>query len=313
MRMRRPLELLSVGNIVADFPVGPLPGLPGWGALAAVPNRIEPRIGGNGAIFAVAAARLGMSCTLAGRVGRDLLGDWLMGRLEREGVDTGLVRRGAGGTSSTIALVREGGERAFLHYLGASASLVAGDLRALPRCRWLHFSSMFLLPKLGPGAISRGLLAAKKGGARTSLDVAWDAKGKWDLGRCLEHADYFLANLDEASAITGERNLFDISRHLVGMGAQNTVIKLGAGGSFVSGEGCGGFEAPPFNVEPVDATGAGDVFDAALVWALSRGMELRKAALLANAAGALKVLSVGGTAGAPTAPELLEFIRARRK
>ncbi len=311
--MKAPLELVSVGNIVADFPVGPLSGLPGWGTLVGVPQRIGPAIGGNGAIFAVAAARLGMSCTLAGRVGRDFLGDWLLGRLREEGVDTDLVRRGAKGTSSTIALVHDRGERAFLHYLGASASLAAGDLRALPRCRWLHFSSMFLLPRLSPSAIGRVLKTAKSGGARTSLDVAWDAKGRWDLGGCLGHADYFLANLDEAGAITGEKSVRDMARKLAGMGARNIIIKMGAAGSFVSGEDCGGFEAPPFKVEPVDATGAGDVFNAALVWALSRGMDLRKAALLANAAGALKVTAVGGTAGAPTAAELLEFIRERKK
>lgn len=311
--MKAPIELVSVGNIVADFPVGPLSGLPGWGTLVSVPQRIGPAIGGNGAIFAVAAARLGMSCALAGRVGRDFLGDWLLARLQEENVDTRLVKRGAKGTSSTVALVHEKGERAFLHYLGSSASLRAGDLRALPRCRWLHFSSMFLLPNLSPGAIGRALETAKRAGARTSLDVAWDAKGRWDLGDCLEHADYFLANLDEAGAITGEKGVRDMARKLAGMGARNVILKMGAAGSFVSGEDCGGFDASPFWVEPVDATGAGDVFNAALVWALSRGMELRKAALLANAAGALKVTAVGGTAGAPTAAELLEFIRSRKK
>jgi ribokinase len=311
--MKAPVELVSVGNIVADFPVGPLAGLPGWGALTAVPSRIGPQIGGNGAIFAVAAARLGLSCTLAGRVGRDFLGDWLLDRLREENVDTRLVKRGAKGTSATIALVHEKGERAFLHYLGSSASLRAGDLQTLPGCRWLHFSSVLLLPALGARAIGKALEKARKGGARTSLDVAWDARGKWDLDGCLEHADYFLANLDEASAITGEKNVTDIARKLAGMGARNVIIKMGAAGSFVSGEDCGDFEAPPFNVVPVDATGAGDVFNAALVWGLMKGMELRKAALLANAAGALKVTAVGGTAGAPTAAELLDFIRKRKK
>lgn len=310
--MKAPVELVSVGNIVADFPVGPLSGLPGWGTLVSVPQRIGPAIGGNGAIFAVAAARLGMACTLAGRVGRDFLGDWLLGRLREEGVDTKLVKRGAKGTSSTVALVHEKGERAFLHYLGSSASVKAGDLQALPGCRWLHFSSMFLLPGLSPKAIGKALEKARKAGARTSLDVAWDAKGKWDLGGCLEHADYFLANIDEASAITGEKSVHDIARRLFGMGARNIVIKMGAAGSFVSGRDCGDFEAPPFKVEPVDSTGAGDVFNAALVWAMMRGMELRKGAMLANAAGALKVTAVGGTAGAPTAAELLAFIRNRK-
>jgi sugar/nucleoside kinase (ribokinase family) len=311
--MKAPAELVSVGNIVVDFPVGPLAGLPGWGTLVEVPNRLEPSIGGNGAIFAVAASRLGLKCTLAGKVGRDFFGDWLIGRLAEEEVRTDFVKRGAKGTSSTVALVHEKGERAFLHYLGASASLLARDLQTLPRCRWLHFSSMFLLPNLSARSIATALKAARRSGATTSLDVAWDAKGSWDLGGCLEHADYFLPNLDESRAITGEENVHDVARSLAAMGARNVVIKMGREGSFVSGLDCGEFEAPAFNVGAVDATGAGDVSDAALVYALMKGMDLRKAALLANAAGALKVTAYGGTAGAPTAEELLGFIRKRRK
>ena len=311
--MKAPLELVCVGNIVVDFPVGPLGGLPGWGTLVEVPNRLGPAIGGNGAIFAVAARRLDMPCTLAGRVGRDFLGDWILGRLKDEDVATDFVKRGAGGTSSTIALVHDNGERAFLHYPGSSASLVPKDLRALPKCKWLHFSSMFLLPGLGARSISSALSAARKAGATTSLDVAWDVRGRWDLGDCLENADYFLPNLDEAGAITGEKDIHDIVRKLAGMGARNVVIKMGAAGSYVWGPDLGGFGAPAFKVEALDATGAGDVFNAALVYGLMRGMELRKAALLANAAGALKVTAYGGTAAAPTAPELLDFIRNSNK
>ncbi len=293
--------------------MGPLAGLPGWGTLVEVPNRLEPAIGGNGAIFAASASRLGLRCTLVGRVGRDFLGDWLLGRLAEEGVRTDLIRRGAKGTASTVALVHDTGERAFLHYVGASASLVARDLHSLPKCRWLHFSSMFLLPKLGAGSIATALKAARRAGATTSLDVAWDARGSWDMGGCLEHADYFLPNLDEARAISGKENVRDVARRLAAMGARNVVIKMGAEGSFVSGQDCGEFEAPAFQVGAVDATGAGDVFDAAFVYAMMKGMEPRKAALLANAAGALKVTAYGGTAGAPTADELLAFIRKSRK
>src|SRR5512136_2488676 len=134
--MKAPVDVVSVGNIVVDFPVGPLSGLPGWGTLVEVPGRIGPAVGGNGAIFAMAARRLGLKCALLGKVGHDLLGDWVLERLNEEGVDTALVRRGARGTSATVALLREGGERGFLHHIGASASLRASDLSRLPRCRW---------------------------------------------------------------------------------------------------------------------------------------------------------------------------------
>jgi len=305
--MKAPIDVVGVGNVVVDFPVGPISGLPTWGTLMAVPERIEPAVGGNGAIFAVAARRLGLSCALIGKVGRDFFGDWLLSRLNEEGVGTALVRRGARGTSSTVALVREGGERAFLHYIGANSALKAADLREVPRCRWLHFSSMFLLPGVGPGAVERTLGAARRSGAVTSLDIAWDPAGKWAMGDCLREADYFLPNMDEAAAITGKEDPEGAARRLVAMGARNVIIKLGRRGSFVLGEGLEPFEAPGFGVEAVNSTGAGDTFDAALVYALLHGMELQRAALLANAAGALRVSS-----GTPEEKDLLAFLRSRK-
>jgi len=54
---------------------------------------------------------------------------------------------------------------------------------------------------------------------------------------------------------------------------------------------------PP--VAPVDATGAGDCFNAGLIAGLLDGLALPRAAALGCAAGALSTQAAGGTAGAP--------------
>ena len=226
---------------------------------------------------------------------------------------TDLVRRGAKGTSSTVAIVNPEGERAFLHYTGANAALQAGDLKDVPRCRWLHVSSMFLLPGLTASGIAGALKKAKKQGSVTSLDVAWDPKGEWELGDCLDSTDYFMPNIDEGRAITGKKAVEEVARELLDLGARNVVLKLGREGSFYVGEECEAFRAGPFAVKTVDSTGAGDVFDAALVYARLKGMQMRRAVVLANAAGALSVTSYGGTASAPTAQELLAFIQSKKE
>jgi len=305
--MKAPVDVVACGNIVADYPVGPLAGFPAWGTLAEVPGRFGPRVGGNGAIFSVAASRLGLSCGLMGKVGRDSAGDWILERLGDEGVGTSSVRRGAGGTSSTVALVRQDGERAFLHYPGSNASLKAADIGRIPRCRWFHFSAMFLLPSLKPKTIGRALETVRKAGAVGSLDVAWDPSGRWDVGDCLSGVDYFMPNIDEAMAITDKKDVVEAARELARMGARNVVIKLGPRGSLVLGEGREPFLAPGFKVEARDTTGAGDTFDAAFVYATLHGMEPNRAAYLANAAGAMRAMGES-----PTERELLQFIRSRK-
>jgi len=310
--MKAPIDVVSAGNLVVDFVAGPIAGLPGWGTLVELPNKLEPAIGGNGGIFAVAASRLGLSASVLGKVGRDFFGDWLVQQMEEQGVVTELVRRGARGTSSTVAIVNPEGERSFLHYTGANAALQGSDLKLIPKCRWLHVSSMFLLPGLTASGIASALKKAKKQGSVTSLDVAWDPKGQWDLGDCLDSTDYFMPNIDEGRAITGKKSVEDVARALLEKGARNVVLKLGREGSFYVGEESEAFRAGPFDVRTVDSTGAGDVFDAALVYARLKGMQMRRAVVLANAAGALSVTSYGGTASAPTVLELLAFIQSRK-
>jgi len=310
--MKGPVDVVSAGNLVVDFVAGPIAGLPAWGTLVSLPNRLEPAIGGNGGIFAVAASNLGLRTAVVGKVGRDFFGDWLVERFGEYGVGTELVRRGAKGTSSTVAIVNPEGERAFLHYMGANAMLSASDMKDVPKCRWFHMSSVFLLPGLTVKGMEGALARAKKQGAVTSLDVAWDPTGRWELGDCLRNVDYFVPNLDEGRAITGKKDVHEVGAELRRMGARNVIIKMGHEGSFFTGDGCEAFSARSFEVEAVDSTGAGDVFDAALAYAVLNGMELKQAVMLANAAGAMSVTAFGGTASAPTTEELLRFIRSKK-
>jgi sugar/nucleoside kinase (ribokinase family) len=60
---------------------------------------------------------------------------------------------------------------------------------------------------------------------------------------------------------------------------------------------------------PVDATGAGDCFNAGLIAGLLRGLALPQAAALGCAAGALSTRAAGGTASAPGLAEAAALAR----
>ena len=60
-------------------------------------------------------------------------------------------------------------------------------------------------------------------------------------------------------------------------------------------------------VDPVDATGAGDSFDAGFIAARLAGEDLAGALALGCACGALSTRAAGGTAGQPTLAEARTF------
>jgi sugar/nucleoside kinase (ribokinase family) len=66
-------------------------------------------------------------------------------------------------------------------------------------------------------------------------------------------------------------------------------------------------ELPP--VTPVDATGAGDCFNAGLIAGLLRGLALPDAATLGCAVGALSTREAGGTASCPDLASALALAR----
>lgn len=85
--------------------------------------------------------------------------------------------------------------------------------------------------------------------------------GKRDaLVRLLERVDVLVVNETEAKDLTGETNPVRAARRILQMGPSRVVVKLGAYGAMLVGEG-GLYRLPAYPVEDVrDPTGAGDTF-----------------------------------------------------
>jgi sugar/nucleoside kinase (ribokinase family) len=229
----------------------------------------------------------------------------MLDQLASEGVDVAaVVVREDAPTGMTVALSR-GGDRAILTALGAVASLTAADVPEglLAGARHVHASSYFLLEdSLGPG-LAGVLGAARAAGARTSLDTNWDPSGRWGddrLRAAIAQADLLLPNEVEALRLSGQPDLAGAVAALAGTGPA-VVVKRGERGALcVSGVEQWQVSLPP--VAPVDATGAGDCFNAGLIAGLLDGLALPRAAALGCAVGALSTQAPGGTAGAPGLP-----------
>jgi sugar/nucleoside kinase (ribokinase family) len=306
------LDLIVVGDCNPDVLVLGDDVTPSFGQQEKLVEGIWMVVGGSAAITAVAAARLGLSVGLVAAVGADPAGDFLLAQLSREGVGTGAVAvRDGLPTGMTVALSC-GADRAILTAPGAVASLTSQDVPAglLTRARHVHISSYFLLEhSLGPG-LAAVLATARAAGATTSLDTNWDPAGKWGDDRLyasLAQTDVLLPNETEALRIAGAPTLPAAAAALTAAGPR-LVVKLGERGALcVDGPVWHRAGLPPMT--PVDATGAGDCFNAGLIGGLLRGLALPDATALGCAVGALSTRAAGGTASCPDLATALAFAR----
>jgi sugar/nucleoside kinase (ribokinase family) len=282
------IDLLVVGDCNPDLILSGGDVVPEFGQWEKVVDDMRLVPGGSSTIVAAGAARLGLPTSLVAALGDDLFGRFMLDAMSERGVDTGgCVIRADAATGLTVALTR-GDDRAILTAPGAIATLRAEEVDGvrLRRATHLHVGSYFLLDGLRPG-LHELVRTAKAAGATVSLDPQGDPAGGWDGGLrdLLPSVDVLFVNENEAAAIDAGRS---------GL----VVVKRGP-----QGASAGGVDVAPPAVDAVDATGAGDSFDAGFLAAWLAGQPVEQALRLGCACGALSTRALGGTAAQPTLDE----------
>jgi len=152
------------------------------------------------------------------------------------------------------------------------------------------------------------LKKAKEMGLTTSLDTAWDASGKWlkSIEPVFPYLDIFLPSIEEARMISGRKEPSEIASFFLEKGVKVIALKMGKDGSYLRTEKEEYF-FPPYSVNVVDATGAGDAYVAGFLAGLVRKWDWKRIGQLANAAGALCTTGIGASAGIKNWEETLRF------
>jgi sugar/nucleoside kinase (ribokinase family) len=295
-----------VGNLVLDLLAWPVESIR-WDGTVWV-EKFTRSLGGNGANTSYTLAKMGCTVKLHGAVGADAEGGELVRLLEEAGVDTTAIERLTQPTPTTMGLVKRGGARAFVHRPGASREALREPVGSFEG-RHLHVANPFGVIALRKLAVEN-LARAKQQGLSTSLDCGWDSKGEWGavVLPCLPHVDVLFLNAEEGRLITGTNGEKNVLAALHGAGARMVLLKQGARGVLVSGDGYRA-RVPGFPVEAVDSTGAGDVFAGAFLAAWLRGMAASEAARFANAAAAMSVMELGSVAGVRDFTRTLAWMR----
>jgi sugar/nucleoside kinase (ribokinase family) len=312
MTNTRNKPIVCLGIMVADVVGRPLRSLPDRGRLVLV-DEMELHTGGCAVNTATALARLGLPVEVIGRIGTDPFGDFVLRQLHERGIETrGVTRDPEVNTSATMVMVDPDGERRFVHYLGANACLRLDDVDfgMIEEASILHIAGALVLPGIDGEPTAQLLERAHSAGVTTFLDVVWDDTGRWMelLATSLPHVDYFVPNLTEAQAITGLEAPEDAALALLDKGVGTVVVKLGADGCLVKTGKGERLRVPAYEVDVVDATGAGDAFTAGFIAGVWLGWPLERTARFANAVGALCVTGLGASGGVRSLPEVLAFM-----
>lgn len=254
-------------------------------------------LGSSSAIFAANASAMGLRTGFVGRIGSDAFGRYVLDRMQARGIDTQYVLETPDVATGLTVVYTFQKSRGAITFPGAMEWLVFEDMpwNYIEGARHLHLSSYYLQPGLRPQCPDL-FRRAKELKLTTSFDTNWDPAEQWgdEIFDVLDNVDVFLPNDDEARLIAGTNDL-DQAMEVLAQHAGTVVVTCGGEGVRAQ-QGRRVISLPAIPVNPVDAVGAGDSFNAGFLSRYVRGAALEDCLRHGLAAGAFSTLRSGGTA-----------------
>jgi ribokinase len=259
--------------------------------------------GGKGANQALAAARMGASVTLIGKVGTDESGRALVHELAQAGVEVSRIGRAEGPTGTAVITVDGHGTNTIVVVPAANAALTPDDVTAA-RAVIGAGDAVLMQLEVPIETVVAAAASARAAGVPVFLNPSPVQPLPDEL---FDGLAYLVVNETELAALTDGAG--DPAR-LLARGVQRIVLTLGGRGARLI-DAAGARDVAPFRVASVDTTAAGDAFLGALAATVAeRGVD---AALeTASAAGALATTRMGAQPSLPTLAEVDALLLTRR-
>ncbi|MDH7975319.1 ribokinase [Sphingomonas sp. AR_OL41] len=307
-------SVLVVGSINCDITVRvadlPLPNQTVLGHDSSI------TIGGKGLNQAAAAAAIGADVVFVSAMGADYFGSQIAAYLSRTRVQTGHVRLlDACASGVAIITVDDDGNNVIAVSPGANGHVTPTQVEeAFADTEEVGVVLMQL--EIPIETVAAALELARTRGAITILNPAPATRGILAL---LPLVDILTPNEHELAELTG-MTVEDIKAG--GAGFDRAIVQLQqlSGGTIVAtrgGDGCTAFNGqryvrmPAFEMDVVDTTGAGDVFNGTLAASIAAGQTLDSAMRGASAAAAISITRRSAENSAPTMDEVLALIASR--
>ena len=224
-------KILFYGDIAVDIIVE-AGQQPDTGQDAAV-DELNTLPGGSSANTAVIAGHLKQDATIMGLIGDDLYRDLLLRDLSAHKVHLDLLREVPGKNTLVIAIINADGEKTFYSYRGVNAR---ADFGGIPEDLTAGFDAVHISGYCMQDATTRATtLALINTARRTGTPLTLDPSHLFaasDYGRSsslLSNFEVIFPNLEEAQAMTGEKEVERASAKLRQYGPKNCGHQAGSG------------------------------------------------------------------------------------
>ncbi len=284
MAIASSFDVVIVGSANLDL-VARTPRLPKPGETVTGSNYFE-FCGGKGANQAIAAARAGANTAFIGALGNDHAGETLRAAFKHDDVDISAVQFVSEPTGRALIGVSDDGENSIIVVPGANHAITIGDVE---RNAKIITSAKVLLCQLEVPleVVQRAFELA----GENSIRILNPAPAQSLSKELLQLVDVITPNEHEMQLLGG-------SEALLKCGVKTIVVTQGARGALMITEK-GETRIPPFEVDPVDSTGAGDAFCGMLAARLATGESSQNALKAAVVSGALATLTEGAVPSLP--------------
>lgn len=272
-------------------------------------ERTSVSVGGKGLNQAVAAARAGAEVAMVACIGNDQFGEQTLAYLRENKVSTNHISRIDSVTTGTATiLVANSGDNMIVVSPGANAHLTK-QLVEQAHATIAEADILIVQLETPLATIEAALRIAKEAGVKTILNPA---PADSNAVRLLPFVDIVTPNETETEALVGiypdspeatEKAIQAFHR----LGTNGVIITKGENGCSISIDD-NRIDIGAFDIDMVDATGAGDVFNGVFATCTARKIDHEEAATRASAAAAISVTRPMAEGAAPFEGEIEEFL-----
>ncbi len=275
-------------------------------------------------IFISTAARLGCRAGIIAGVGKDDFGKNILDRLKKDGVDLSRVLESdKGPTGTAFVTYYSNGDRKFIFHVDGTPAVepkAPADMKGLEEAKYFHIMGCSLMAAVDFGKeVVKTMYLFRNQGTKISFDpnvrleMMPDPTVLDTVQEVFRNSNIFMPGVSELKMITGKNSIEEaVEEAFKNEALELLVLKNGSRGSQVyTGEGLA-LTMGVYKVEQLDATGAGDSFDAAFLCGLAQGRSLEEAAQMGAAAGALNAAAFGPMEGHITPETVREMIEKNR-